>query len=110
MKTTVKERKKDIRTIRKEHIALGFFNIRFSVWGYHWERTVDLPNHLKMEFIDGDDKARCNWAKDFIIQLTDGEFNQDDLLAMKINGIDLLNFSEQKWIDGSDVTFKQPVQ
>jgi len=110
MKTIVKKRKKDIRTIRKEHIALGFFNIRFSVWDYHWERTVDLPIDLKKEFIEGDDKARCDWAKDFIIQLTDGEYNQDDLLAMKINGIDLLNFSEQKWIDGSDVTFKHPVQ
>jgi len=110
MKTTIKKRKKDIRTIRKEAKANGFINIRFSVLEYHYEKFVYIRDELYNEFIEGNDKARCDWAKKFIIQITDGEYDEDDLLALKIDNIDLLKFCETKWIDTSDRTHSKERQ
>ena len=103
MKNTV-TRKKDIRTERKEMKAMGFQNIKFSTWGHSHERfTVFFPD-LYNEFLEGDDKTKCDWAKKFCLQITDG-FKEEEILALEIDGIKLIGWGDQEWIDGSKLKF-----
>ena len=100
---TTKERKKDIRTTRKEMKAMGFQNIQFKTWGHYHERFSFFNPELYKEFLEGDDKTRCDWAKKFCFQITDG-FEEEEILSLEIDGIELIGFN-QKWIDGSDLKF-----
>ena len=93
-------RKKDIRTTRKEMKAMGFQNIQFSTWGQHLERFTHFIPAVYQEFLEGDEKTRCDWAKKFCYQITDG-YEESELLALKIDGIELLPFANKVWVDGS---------
>ena len=105
MKNTVTpKRKKDIRTIRKEMKATGFQNIKFNTWGHSHERFSFFIPELYKEFLEGDDKTKCDWAKKFCFQLTG--YKEKDILAFELDGIKLIGWADQKWIDGSDLTFK----
>ena len=105
MKNTVTpNRRKDIRTIRKEMKATGFQNIKFNTWGHSHERFSFFTPELYKEFLEGDDKTKCDWAKKFCFQLTG--YKEKDILAFELDGIKLIGWADQKWIDGSDLTFK----
>ncbi|MDA7820473.1 hypothetical protein N9A30_05605 [Flavobacteriaceae bacterium] len=87
-------RKKDIRTTRKEFKAMGFQNIQFKTWGHHHERFSFFIPELYKEFLEGDDKTRCDWAKKFCLQITDG-FEEEEILSLKIDGIELIGFNQK---------------
>lgn len=99
-KQQMKTRKEDIRTTRKKAKAMGLQNIQFSTWGYHWERFIHLTPTFYQEFLDGDDKKRCDWAKKYCLLITDG-YAESEIFALKIDGIQLLPFANNVWIDGS---------
>lgn len=103
MKNTV-TRKKDIRTTRKEMNAMGFQNIKFKTWGHSHESFSFFIPELYNEFLEGDDKTKCNWAKKYCFQITDG-FEEEEILSLEIDGIKLIGWADQKWIDGSKITF-----
>jgi hypothetical protein len=98
-------RKKDIRTTRKEMKAMGFQNIKFNTWGQSHERFSFFNPELYQEFLEGDDKTKCDWAKKFCIQITDG-YKENEILSLEIDGIELLEWADRNWIDGSEQTFK----
>ena len=100
----MKQRKEDIRTTRKKAKAIGFQNIQFSTWGEHHERFTHFIPTVYQEFLEGDDKTRCDWAKKFCVDITDG-FEEEEIVALEIDGVKLLKWAEQKWIDGSDLKF-----
>lgn len=103
----MKTRKKDIRTVRKEMKAIGFQNIKWSTWRYHHETFGSLsPLDYKM-FLEGDNKEKCDWAKSRIKLLTGGECNEDEILALEIDGVKLLEFANPYWIDGSKRNFNE---
>ena len=104
MKNTV-TRKKDIRTERKEMKAMGFQNLKFSTWGFHSENFLSISTSLYSEFLEGDDKTKCDWAKKFCFQITDG-FEEKEILSLEIDGIKLIGWADKKWIDGSELKFK----
>lgn len=101
--TEMKTRKQDIRTTRKEMKAMGFQNIKFKTWGHSHERFSFFNPELYKEFLEGDDKTRCDWAKKFCLQITDG-FEEEEILSLEIDGIELIGFNH-KWIDGSGLKF-----
>ena len=106
MKNTVTpNRRKDIRTIRKEMKATGFQNIKFNTWGRSHERFSFFIPELYKEFLEGDDKTKCDWAKKFCLQITDG-FEEKEILSLEIDGIKLIGWVDKKWIDGSELKFK----
>ena len=106
---TTKERKKDIRTVRKEMKQLGFTNMKFSTWQHHHERFVcPNPELYAEKFIKGTIKDKCDYAKAFIVQATDGEFIEENILAFELDGFKLLEFANTKWADGSPRNFRQP--
>lgn len=107
--TTIKERKKDIRTVRKEMKQLGFTNMKFSTLMNHHERfVVPNPELYGEKFIKGTIKDKCDFAKVFIFQATDGEWMEEDLLAFELDGFKLLEFANPNWADGSPRKFRQP--
>ena len=107
--TPTKTRKKDIRTIRKEMKQLGFTNMKFSTWQHHHERFVCPNPELYVEkFIKGTIKDKCDYAKAFIVQATDGEFIEENILAFELDGFKLLDFANPHWEDGSESKYKHP--
>ena len=107
MESITKTRKKDIRTIRKEMKQLGFTNMKFSTWQHHHERfVVPNPELYEEKFIKGTIKDKCDFAKVFIVQATDGLWIEEDLLAFELDGEVLLEFGKAKWADGSRRQFK----
>lgn len=103
---TVKKRKKDIRTIRKEMNSIGFTNLKFSTFGHHHERfVVPNPELYTEKFIKGTDKDKCDFAKAYILEATDGLYDEEDLLAFELDGIKCLEFAKLNWIDGSERKF-----
>ena len=96
----MKTRKEDIRTTRKKAKSIGLQNIQFSTWGYHHEVFTSLTPIVYQEFLEGDDKTRCDWAKKYCLQITEG-YEESEIFALKIDGIELLPFANKVWIDGS---------
>ena len=107
METITKTRKKDIRTIRKEMKERGFTNMKFSTLMNHHEKfVVPNPELFEEKFIKGTIKDKCDFAKVFIAQSTDGFYTEEDLLAFELDGEVLLEFGKAKWVDGSRRQFK----
>ena len=103
---TVKKRKKDRRTIRKEMKSIGFSSLKFSTWGHHHEKfVIPNPELYTEKFIQGTDRDKCDFAKAYIFEATDGLWCEEDLLAFELDGIKCLEFSKGKWIDGSERKF-----
>ena len=84
---------------------MGFQNLKFSTWGFHSENFLSISTSLYSEFLEGDDKTKCDWAKKFCLQITDG-FEEKEILSLEIDGIKLIGWADKKWIDGSELKFK----
>jgi hypothetical protein len=97
-------RKKDIRTVRKEMKAEGFVNIKFDTWGQSHETFGSFDPEKYKEFLDGDNKVKCDWVRKHIFTITGG-YDVDDLVSLEIDGIELINWYQQKWIDGKPIDF-----
>ena len=74
--------------------------LNYSVYGYHYSRRVTMFDRYRDVLLNGTDEDACELIRGVFVQLVDGLHHIDDVLALSIDGRELLPFSGKSWADG----------
>jgi len=74
--------------------------LEYSVMGYHYSRRIVLLESHRETLINGKYEDACNLIRKAFIQYVDGSHHISEVLALTVDGRELLPFSAHYWADG----------
>ena len=74
--------------------------LEYSVMGYHYSRRIVLLESHRETLVNGKYEDACNLIRGIFIWLVDGSHSIDEVLALSVDGRELLPFSAKLWADG----------
>ena len=86
---------------------LTMVQLDYSVMGYHYSRRLVLLESHRETLVNGKYEDACDLIRKAFVQYVDGSHDISEVLALTVDGRELLPFCAQYWIDGVEVEAKK---
>ena len=77
--------------------------LEYSVMGYHYSRRIVLLESHRETLVNGKYEDACNLIRKAFVQYVDDSHDISEVLALTVDGRELLPFCATYWIDGVEV-------